>query len=162
MSMGFAKVPVGDWDKVKSGSREDSVADGDYFARLVRVAHFPPERSKKGIGAYNLEFVLTSENANGAQLEGKRVVCRCGYHPEPEKVPDKDYSTMNSISVTNMAQLIEAAGATPELDQQGNFDIALTVEKLAKVEPTVLLNVSHRTESGKVYQDVGNFRAISR
>ena len=162
MSMGFAKVPVGDWDKVKSGSREDSVPDGDYFARFVRCVNFPPEKSKKGIGTYNLEFVLTEENANGGQLAGKRVVCRCSYHPDPERVTDKDYATMNSISVTNMAQLIDAAGATPELDQQGNFDVALTVEKLAKVEPTVLLAVGHRSEGAKTYQEVGNFRAISR
>jgi hypothetical protein len=158
MSFGFGKVAPGDWEKVKQGSFGDTVEAGDYFARLVGLKDFEPAKSKHKMGTLQLTFELT--DANESAWRGKKVIGRFNYYTE--EVEGKNCAKVNEISVQNLAQLIEAANASPELDGNGQFDVKLTVEKLAKVEPTVLIAVTHSSQGGKSYQDVGSFRAVTK
>ena len=160
MSLGFGKIPVDQWEKVKAGVREDTVDAGDYFGKMTGFKNFPAERSKKGIGNVNIEFTLTNRNPDKS-LHGKKVVYRGFYHPDYDNA-STGHQQMTDITATTLAQLVDdACNATPELNEEGVFDQILTLEKVVKSQPEVLFEVTHESRDGREMQSVGRFRPIT-
>jgi hypothetical protein len=157
MSMGFGKVPVEDWEKVKTGSSVDLVEPGDYFGVVSAVRHIEPTPTRP-LGAFIVQFTLSEENAEA--VRDKKIECRISYHPDPsqakaEKV--EGYIKMNDMSNTVAASLIDATNVEPAVEN-GIIDVVASLNKLAALSPKVLCCVSHELYEGKTQQRVGGFR----
>jgi hypothetical protein len=162
MALGFGKVNPQDWDKVRTGSSADMVPAGDYFAVLKGIRHIEPKEGKP-LGMYVLEFVTTEDNVDAA-LQGKQIEARINYCGDMTQAPaDKidGWGKMNDMSLTKMANVIEAAGAEPAADAEGNLDLVTTLGGLPQMQPKLLLEVIHETYLGRQQQDCGNFRPVS-
>ena len=164
MSLGFGKVKVTDWEKVKSGSTQDDVPAGDYFALVNALRDIPPQAGASAGGKSFVTLVVefkTSED-NEASWQGKQLERRFSWHPNPAVAGEKadGYEKMNEMTLTDMAQLVEAANAAPIMDGD-QIDVVATVRSLVNTKPKVLCAVTHRTVDGKTYQEVGKFRPVS-
>jgi len=141
MSLGFGKVARSDWDKVRTGSSMDVVDPGDYFGVITDLREMDPSKSQKGIGAFIVVFKTTEDNA--AAWQGKQLEGFFNYHPNPSAAGERadGYAKMNEMTLTKMAQLIEAANVVPDVDEGGNFDLVATLRKLPAASPKVLITV---------------------
>lgn len=160
MSLGFGRVAPGDWDKYKSGSSADMVDPADYCGKLTSVRLIDPSKNKKGLGTWIVAFLLT--DANKEEWQGKSVEHRSMYHPDPDNSENPDgYDQMGEISNQNIVQLIEACGVECLVAPDGAFDTVATLQQLPDVGAEVIFTVSHSTQGGKKYQEVGNFRPVA-
>lgn len=156
MALGFGKVNPQDWENVKAGGRGDMVDPGDYFATLAEVRQLAPSQAKP-LGAFLLTFKTTEENDE--RWQDKKLVSWMQYHPDPANSPKPEgYASMNDITMSNMAQLIEACNAAPVVDGDGNYDLVESIKKLPEMQPRLVVGVEHETFEGKERQNVGNFR----
>lgn len=148
MSLGWARVPLEQWEKLREGQQGAIVQPGTYLVEAQSIRHLQPQGDKFGV--YFLGLKITEEN--NPEWAGKRIDMKFQYHPNPVS---ENYETMNRISQQLAQRTFDAAGVELISDGQ-NVDIPATFNSLVQAKARFLVDVSHREVDGKTYQDAGN------
>lgn len=158
--MGFARVSIDDWNKLRTGSDAAEVPAGDYIGQVTKVRYLDPEKNKKGIGSVIIGLKLTDDNEE--EYKGKLVEAWDMYHPGYETGKcSEGHATMTRISLQNWIRLCEAANVEP-IEVDGERDVTKTLDMLPTMQPTVAFSVTKRKDDqGNTRQDVGNYRPVA-
>ena len=157
--LGFGKCKPEDYEKIRSGSSEDLVEAGEYFVELTGLRHIEP-RDGKPLGVFIVEMKTLETNAapefRGKQLEGRLMYCPDIASAPKEK--QEGWSKMNDMTLTDIAQINEAANAEPVVDESGMLDLVATLQKLPDIRPKLTVTVTRREYEGRQRQEISNYR----